>query len=133
MKKRIALTSLAVLFAGAMAFAGGKAKDAKTAAASSMSGKTYYAVITDSNCGLKHSMASADAAACVEKCVKGGAKYAAVYHKKIYQLEPQDKFEGMGGKRVKITGSMANGTITAETVTALPDHPMKSKSMKKSS
>jgi hypothetical protein len=131
MKKKIALTSLAVLFAGAMAFAGGNGKAAKSSSKSSMSGKTYYAVITDSNCGLKHSVASAEAAACVEKCVKGGAKYEAVYHKKLYQLEPQDKFEGMGGKRVKITGSEANGTITADTVTALPDHPMKT--MKKSS
>jgi hypothetical protein len=122
MKIKIVTTTMAVLFLGAIAFAGPQEKKADS---TKTMAKTYYAVVSDSNCGLKHSMAGADAAACVEKCVKGGAKYALVYHKKLYQAEPQDKFEGMGGKRVKITGSMTADTITADTVTALPDHAKK--------
>jgi len=74
--------------------------------------------VSDSHCGLKHSKASAAAAKCVEKCVAGGGKYVFVAGGKLYQVEPQEKFTGMGGKDVTVTGTMEGNKITAESVEA---------------
>ena len=78
--------------------------------------QSWTGVVSDSHCGLKHSKASAAAASCVEKCVTGGAKYVFVSGGKLYQVEPQEKFKGMGGKDVKVTGTMEGDKITAESV-----------------
>ena len=37
---------------------------------------------------------------------------------KLYQVEPQEKFQGQGGKDVKVTGTLEGDKITAETVEA---------------
>jgi hypothetical protein len=79
---------------------------------------SWTGVVSDSHCGLKHSKASAAAAKCVEKCVSGGSKYVLASGGKLYQVEPQEKFQGMGGKEVKVTGTKEGGKITAETVEA---------------
>jgi uncharacterized protein DUF5818 len=81
-------------------------------------GKAMYGTVSDSNCGAKHAMASKDAEACVEKCVTGGAKYTLVSKGKVYQLDAQDKFKGMGGTRVKVTGTVSGDSITVESVEA---------------
>jgi hypothetical protein len=52
----------------------------------------------------------------VEKCVSGGAKYVLVSRGKVYQLDDQDKFKGLGGKSVKVTGSLTDSTITVTDV-----------------
>lgn len=78
--------------------------------------KSFSGVISDSHCGAKHAAASADAASCVEKCVAGGAKYVLVSHGKVYQLDAQDKFQGMGGKQVKVTGTLNGDTLTVSSV-----------------
>ena len=82
------------------------------------SSDSWTGVVSDSQCGLKHSKASAAAAACVEKCVSGGGKYVFVSGGKLYQVEPQEKFKGMGGKDATVTGTMEGDKITAETVEA---------------
>ena len=79
-------------------------------------GKSWTGTVSDSNCGAKHAVASADAAACVEKCVSGGAKYVLVSKGKVYQVDAQDKFQGLGGKSVKVTGSLSDSTITVAEV-----------------
>jgi hypothetical protein len=79
---------------------------------------SWTGVVSDSHCGLKHSKASAAAATCVEKCVAGGGKYVFVSGKKLYQVEPQEKFQGMGGKDVTVTGTMEGDKITAASVEA---------------
>jgi len=79
---------------------------------------SWTGVVSDSHCGLKHSKASAAAAKCVEKCVSGGGKYVFVSGGKLYQVEPQEKFQGMGGKNVTVTGAMEGDKITAESVEA---------------
>ncbi len=82
--------------------------------------KTLTGVISDSNCGLKHSTASDEAAACVAKCVEGGAKYVLVSGGKVYQLNPQDKIaKNMAGKEVKIKGAVSGDTITVASATAV--------------
>ena len=79
---------------------------------------SWTGVVSDSHCGLKHSKESAAAATCVEKCVAGGGKYVFVSGKKLYQVEPQEKFQGMGGKDVTVTGKIEGDKITAESVEA---------------
>jgi hypothetical protein len=101
MAKRILVLGLTLLLASLIAWAGPQ---------------SWNGVVSDSHCGLKHSKASAQAAACVEKCVAGGAKYVFVSGGKLYQIEPQDKFKGMGGKAVTVKGRIEGDTITAESV-----------------
>jgi uncharacterized protein DUF5818 len=80
--------------------------------------QTLTGVVSDSNCGAKHSEASDDAAACVKKCVTGGAKYVLVSGGKVYQLDAQDKFADWAGKSVKVTGTVKDDTITVSDVAA---------------
>jgi hypothetical protein len=82
------------------------------------SSDSWTGVVSDSHCGLKHSKASAAAAACVEKCVAGGGNYVFVSGGKLYQVEPQAKFKGMGGKDVTVTGTVEGDKITVEKVEA---------------
>jgi len=101
MTKRITLVAFAMLVFGCLAWA---------------ADKSYTGTVSDSHCGAKHAKADADGATCVEKCVSGGAKYVLVSHGKVYQLDPQDKFQGMGGKSVKVMGSLSGETLTATSV-----------------
>jgi len=78
--------------------------------------KAYSGTVSDEHCGAKHATPSAAAAECVEKCVSGGAKYVLVSHGKVYQLSDQDKFKDMGGKAVKVMGSLSGDTITVTSV-----------------
>ncbi len=82
--------------------------------------KSWTGVVSDSHCGAKHATASDAAAACVTKCVSGGAKYVLVSEGKVYQLTPQEKFKGYAGKSVKVTGSEEKETITASEVQPAP-------------
>lgn len=79
-------------------------------------GKSWTGTVSDDHCGAKHAKASDEAAACVKKCVEGGAKYVLVSRGKVYQLEPQDKFADHAGHSVKVTGELKGTTITATDV-----------------
>jgi hypothetical protein len=73
--------------------------------------KSWTVAVSDTICGItKHD------AACVDKCVAAGAKYTLVIKGKVYSLEPQDKFTGLGGKNVKVTGTLKGDVITATSV-----------------
>jgi len=61
-------------------------------------------------------MASAAAAKCVGECVAKGSKYTLIIGDKMYQVEPQDKFKGLGGKNVTVKGTMSNDSFTATSV-----------------
>jgi hypothetical protein len=78
--------------------------------------RTFTGTVSDEHCGAKHAKASADAESCVEKCVSGGAKYVLVSHGKVYQVDDQDKFKGLGGKSVKVKGTLSGETITVTEV-----------------
>lgn len=80
--------------------------------------QSWTGVVSDSNCGAKHSEASDEAAECVAKCVSNGAKYVLVSEGTVYQVEPQEKFSDFAGRAVSVTGSLKDGTITAESVGA---------------
>lgn len=98
--KKIALLTFAVLMFASLSFAGSK---------------TVSGVVSDSHCGAKHS--TAGNADCIEHCVSGGASYILVSDGKIYQLDGQDKFKGLGGKQVTVTGKFKGDTITVKSVT----------------
>ncbi len=82
---------------------------------------SWTGVISDSHCGLKHSAASDEAAACVKGCVAGGAKYVLVSGGKLYQLNPQDKIDStLAGRDVKVTGTLSGDTITVTSAVVAP-------------
>jgi len=97
--KKIALLTFAVLVFGSLSLAGSKA---------------ITGVVSDSHCGAKHS--TAGNAECVEHCVSGGATYVLVSNGKVYQLDAQDKFKGLGGKEVTVTGKLKGDSITVTNV-----------------
>jgi len=103
MLKKLVMVSITILALGCISWA---------------AGKSYTGVVSDSNCGAKHATASADAAACVAKCVSGGGKYVLVSKGKVYQLDPQDKFADFAGKEVKVTGTLKGDALTATDVAA---------------
>jgi hypothetical protein len=100
--KKLALLAFATLAFGCLSFAGTK---------------TFTGVVGDTHCGIKHSTASAEAAACVEKCVTGGAKYVLISSDgNVYLLDAQDQFKGLGGKNVTVKGTLDGSTITVKSV-----------------
>jgi hypothetical protein len=101
MIKRISMVVLTLVVFGCLAWA---------------QNKTFTGTVSDDHCGAKHAKAGEAAEGCVEKCVSGGAKYILVSHGKVYQVDDQDKFKGLGGKSVKVTGSLSGETITVAEV-----------------
>ena len=80
---------------------------------------SWTGVISDSHCGAKHDKASPAAAACVEKCVKGGAQYVFVNsaNSHVYKLVPQAKAKGHGGEEVTVNGKLEGDTIHVTSLT----------------
>jgi hypothetical protein len=78
------------------------------------SAKTITGVVSDSHCGAKHS--TAGKGECVEHCVGGGASYVLVSNGKVYQLDSQDKFKGLGGKQVNVKGAVSGDSIKVSSV-----------------
>jgi hypothetical protein len=64
-------------------------------------------------CGAKHEAASASDAACVKKCVKGGASAVFISDGKVYQIaaDSQSKVLPLLGKKVTLMGKMDGDTI----------------------
>ncbi len=103
MTKKLAMLVFSLLIVGCMAFA-------------AQAEKSFTGTVSDEHCGAKHSTPSKAAEECVEKCVSGGAQYVLVSHGKVYKLDAQDKFKGMGGKRVHVKGTLSDDTITVSEV-----------------
>jgi hypothetical protein len=79
--------------------------------------KTITGTVSDSHCGVKHATASEAAAHCVEHCVSSGnSSYVLVSNGKVYQLDAQDKFKGLGGKTVTVKGTVKGDSITVTSV-----------------
>jgi len=105
MTKRLVLVVFSLLLVGCLAWA---------------DDMSWTGTVSDSHCGLNHATPSAAAANCVEKCVAGGAKYVLVSDGKVYQLDAQDKFKGLGGKQVKVSGTLSGDAITVSDVAEVP-------------
>jgi hypothetical protein len=103
MAKKLTMLVLSLLVVGCMAFAAGAEK-------------SFTGTVSDSHCGAKHSTPSKMAEECVEKCASMGAKYVLVSHGKVYKLDGQDKFKGLGGELVHVKGTLSGDTITVSSV-----------------
>ena len=79
--------------------------------------KSYVGTVSCAHCGAMHATPSADATKCVEKCAMGGASYVLVSAGKVYKLDAQAKFKGLGGKSVKVVGSLTGDTLRVSQVT----------------
>jgi len=101
MTKRIVLVAFSLVVFGCLAWG---------------ADKTYVGTVTCSHCGAMHATPSADAAKCVEHCVSGGASYVLVSEGKVYKLNAQAKFKGLGGKSVKVTGALNGDTLKVSAV-----------------
>jgi hypothetical protein len=115
MKTRLSRLVIAVLAVGLFSWGAPNTSALKVQQEDS---RSWTGVVSDSNCGAKHSTASNEAASCVEKCVSAGAQYVLVINNKVYQLDAQDKFADLGGKSVKVTGSLEGNTIHVASVKA---------------
>jgi hypothetical protein len=109
MSKKLLMLAVALMVSGCMA----------------MAAESWTGTVSDSNCGVKHAVASAAAAKCVAGCVAKGVKYVLVVKDKVYALAPQDKFADFAGKSVTVSGSMEGDAITAESVKAAAHKKMK--------
>jgi len=77
--------------------------------------QTISGVVSDSHCGVKHSVAGS--AECIFHCVQGGASYVLVSDGQVYHLDGQDKFKGLAGREVVVTGKIKGSTIVVKSVT----------------
>ena len=123
MMRKVSLLGIVLVALSAAAWAQTAPKAAAKAKAAATGDKTYYVTISDSKCGLKHAVASEEAAKCVATCVQGGAKYVAVYRGKVYQLTPQDKLADFAGKRAKVVGTRSEDSITVASIEPLKTAP----------
>jgi len=75
--------------------------------------ETWSGTVSDSMCGVKHEAATAADAACVKKCVKGGAPAVLISDGKVYQIamESQAKLMPLLGKKVTVMGKLDGDTI----------------------
>jgi hypothetical protein len=82
--------------------------------------ETWSGTVSDSMCGAKHEAASAGDAACVTKCVKGGASAVLVSGGKVYQIsaDSQAKVMPMLGKKVTVMGKLDGESIDIASVQA---------------
>lgn len=75
--------------------------------------------ISDSKCAAKG--ANASHAACAKKCIEGGEKPVMVTDKdqKVMNIENPDAVKSYAGQHVKVTGTMANGALHVDKVSAM--------------
>jgi hypothetical protein len=82
---------------------------------------TFTGTISDSACGLQHSMAK-NATACTNLCVRMGSKYVLVdgVHRKVYALSDQAKAKPFAGEAVTVVGALEESTIEVKSIRAIP-------------
>jgi hypothetical protein len=77
----------------------------------------FLGVVSDSNCGAKHSTPSDAAASCVKSCIAKGAKYVLVANDgKVLNLDVQDDFAKMDIGRSAGKYAIIGGTLKGQTV-----------------
>jgi len=78
----------------------------------------WTGAISESGCGAKHANGNV---ACVTKCVKGGAAPVLVTgaDNKVLKITNADKVTDFLGKKVKVTGTLANEAVTISAIEAV--------------
>ena len=81
--------------------------------AADMSGAKVSGYISDSMCGAKHNGSAPDAA-CVKKCIGGGAKPVFVddAKKEVYTIDDPDSVKGHEGHHVSVVAKMDDSAKT---------------------
>jgi hypothetical protein len=99
MKKVLVTTGLFVSFFAVGAFA-----------------ETMNGTISDEHCGAKHVNAKEADAACVKKCMDGGAAAVFVVGDKVYKIDNQDAVKGHEGHQVTINGKVNGDSVHVDSV-----------------
>ncbi len=79
--------------------------------------KPFVGVITDTMCGVKHSMGNLPPDKCTIECVKSNParwKYALASGNDVYVLSDQKRPEQFAGKKVRVTGTLDARTRTID-------------------
>ena len=78
--------------------------------------QTLTGTISDEHCGAKHVAASDADAACVKKCMAGGAAAVFIAGDKVYKIENQEAAKGFEGQKVSLDGKMTGDSIHIDTI-----------------
>ncbi|HYT21011.1 MAG TPA: hypothetical protein VEW05_12375 [Candidatus Polarisedimenticolia bacterium] len=112
--KKLAHVATAIALAAAVGFAGPRSGKAQ------QDGTVFVGDISDSLCGLKHSME--DARRCTLGCVKGfdGTTFVLAdhEHQKVYNLSNQGKAKAFAGEKVEVRGTLIGDTIRVISIKA---------------
>lgn len=89
-----------------------------TPPAFSQSGQTLTGTVTDTMCGVKHTMSDGGGDdKCVRDCVKGGSDYGLIVGDKVYTLKGDTKaMDKLAGQKVTVKGTLATDTITVTSI-----------------
>jgi hypothetical protein len=111
---------IATLGAAAGTVAGQSASGQSRPGGSATQPQNYEGVITDTQCGAKHSAAIGRSAAdCTRVCVHGGGQFALVDGETIYLLEGElAAFKKLAGQRASIVGTVRGNKILVASVAA---------------
>jgi hypothetical protein len=111
---------IAILSAAAGAAAGGL-ESGQPRPTSAIESQTYEGMITDTQCGARHSAAIGRAAAdCTRVCVHGGHQFALVDGDRIYLLEGEPAaLQLVAGQRARIVGTLNGNKISVASVAAI--------------
>lgn len=113
--------ALALLFAAMGAVAGAAAGEPASGQRESPSAihlQIFEGVLTDTQCGAKHSAAIGKAPAdCTRACVHGGEQFALVDGDALYLIEGDPAvLKGAAGQRVRISGILSGKKISVSSV-----------------
>jgi hypothetical protein len=114
--------ALALLIASLGAVAGAASRELKSGQPSkpltANQPQTYEGMITDTQCGAKHSAAmNKTAADCTRLCVHGGEQFALVEGDKTYLLEGEPAaLKLVAGQRARIIGTLKGNKISVASV-----------------
>jgi hypothetical protein len=113
--------ALALLFAALGAVAGAAAGEPESGQRGSPSAirlQTFEGLITDTQCGARHSAAMGKAPAdCTRACVHGGEQFALVDGDDLYLIEGDPlMLKAAAGQRVKINGILNGKKISVASV-----------------
>lgn len=99
MKKLAVITALSLTFAtGAFA-------------------ESFTGYVSDAMCAKDpHKVASADHAACAQKCMKGGEKPVLVVGEKVYTITNPDTLVNHAGHKVTVDGQVKGDALTVKSV-----------------
>jgi hypothetical protein len=113
--------ALALLFAALGAVAGAAAGEPESGQRESSSAvrlQTFEGLITDTQCGAKHSAAMGKAPAdCTRACVHGGEQFALVDGDALYLIEGDPLIlKAAAGQRVRVSGILNGNKISVTSV-----------------